>query len=92
MQSAKKVPLRKCVGCQSMFPKRELLRVLLTPDNRLCIDVTGKQNGRGAYLCPNPDCLKVARKRKSLERALKVAIPDALYDELEERLKGALPN
>ncbi len=92
MQSTKKVPLRKCVGCQAMFPKRELIRVLLTPDNRLCIDTTGKQNGRGAYLCLNPECLRIARKRKSFERALKLTIPDALYDELEERLRGALLN
>ncbi len=91
MQPIKKVPLRKCVGCQAMFPKRQLIRVVLTPESHICIDATGKQNGRGAYLCLNPECMKTARKRKSLERALKVSIPEELYDELEERLKGALP-
>lgn len=90
MPTVRKVPQRKCVGCQGMFAKRELIRVVLTPDGDIHIDTTGKQNGRGAYLCANPDCLKQARKRKSLERALKVSIPDPLYDELEQRMEGAV--
>jgi predicted RNA-binding protein YlxR (DUF448 family) len=92
MPRERKVPLRKCVGCQGMFPKRDLVRVVLTPEGELLIDPTGKRNGRGAYLCGNPECLRVARKRKSLERALKTGIPEALYDELAARFEGAAGN
>ncbi|MCL6515601.1 YlxR family protein [Alicyclobacillus sp.] len=86
MQRPRKVPLRKCVGCQEMFPKRSLIRVVLTPEEQILLDATGKRNGRGAYLCPKADCLRQARKRKSLERALKHPIPEGVYDELEARL------
>lgn len=86
MQRPRKVPLRKCVGCQEMFSKRELVRVVLTPEGELRLDLTGKQNGRGAYLCRKRECLQTARKRKSLERSLKTAIPDELYSELEVRM------
>ncbi|MCL6637398.1 MAG: YlxR family protein [Alicyclobacillus sp.] len=89
MQRLRKVPLRKCVGCQEMFPKRELVRVVLTPEGEVALDPTGKRNGRGAYLCARADCLKQARKRKSLERALKQAIPEGIYDELAIRLQEA---
>lgn len=90
MLRVKKVPERKCVGCQGMFAKRDLLRVVLTPEQQIQLDWTGKRNGRGAYLCRNPECLKQAKKRKSLERALKVAIPDALYDELTSHLEEGI--
>ncbi|RIV29354.1 YlxR family protein [Alicyclobacillaceae bacterium I2511] len=83
MQRVRKVPLRKCVGCQTMRPKRELMRVVLTPQGDVVVDGTGKRNGRGAYLCPDPECFKQARKRKSLERALKVSIPVGVLDSLE---------
>jgi uncharacterized protein len=89
MQPVRKVPLRKCVGCQEMFPKRELLRVVLTPEGTLTVDSKGKMNGRGAYLCGNLDCFRLARKRKALERALKVSIPEVLYEEVEQRMQGA---
>lgn len=89
MQPTRKIPLRKCVGCQQMFQKRELLRVVLTPEGSLMVDVKGKQNGRGAYLCGKPDCLQLARKKKALERALKVSVPDTLYNEVEQRFQGA---
>lgn len=91
MQRPRKVPLRKCVGCQEMFPKRELIRVVLTPEGAIELDTTGKRNGRGAYMCNNVACLKTARKRKSLERSLKVSIPDGVHDELEARMEGAKP-
>lgn len=81
----KKIPMRQCVGCGEMKAKKELLRVLKTEDGVL-LDVTGKKNGRGAYICANTECLKKARKSKGLERSLKVAIPDAVYDNLEKEM------
>jgi uncharacterized protein len=86
VQRERKVPLRKCVGCQQMYSKRELIRVVLTPEGEIALDATGKRNGRGAYLCHKVDCLQLARKRKSLERALKTPIPDSIYDELDRQL------
>lgn len=86
VQRQRKIPLRKCVGCQEMFSKRELVRVVLTPEGDIGLDWTGKQNGRGAYLCRKRECLQTARKRKSLERSLKTTIPDELYAELEARM------
>ncbi len=88
VQRQRKVPLRKCVGCQEMFPKRELIRVVLTPEGEIVLDATGKRNGRGAYLCGRPECLRQARKRKALERALKNPVPAGIYDDLEVRLQG----
>ena len=81
----KKIPMRQCVGCGEMKAKKELLRVLKTEDGVL-LDATGKKNGRGAYICANTECLKKARKSKGLERSLKVAIPDAVYDNLETEM------
>lgn len=91
MQRVRKVPLRKCVGCQNMFPKRELVRVVLTPEETIVIDETGKRNGRGAYVCRSPECLKLARKRKSLERALKTSIHSGVYEQLEAMMQGLAP-
>lgn len=90
MQRVRKVPLRKCVGCQEQSPKRDLIRVVHTPEGEVKLDFTGKQNGRGVYLCKKLECLKVARKRKSLERAIKTSIPDAVYDDLEMCLERAV--
>ncbi|MBX5437774.1 MAG: YlxR family protein [Alicyclobacillaceae bacterium] len=81
--------MRKCVGCQQMFPKRELIRIVLGTDGTVSLDPTGKRNGRGAYLCGKPDCLKTARKRKSLERALKSPMPESLYEQLAMHAEGA---
>lgn len=89
LQRPKKMPLRRCVGCQEMFAKRDLIRVVLTPEGDIQLDSTGKRNGRGAYLCKKEACLQLARKRKSLERSLKTSIPDGLYDDLAVRLKEA---
>lgn len=88
MNQVRKVPLRKCVGCQEMRPKRELIRIVHTPEDTLLVDPTGKKNGRGAYLCQQLSCFKMAQKRKSLERALKMSIPVELYEELEQQLEG----
>ncbi|MGN0152223.1 MAG: RNase P modulator RnpM [Wujia sp.] len=83
---AKQIPLRQCIGCREMKPKNELVRIIRTPENNICLDKTGKKNGRGAYLCPNPDCYKKAVKSKGIERALKVEIPDEIYKMIGEEL------
>ncbi len=82
----KKVPVRQCVGCREMIPKKDLLRVIRTPEEEVVLDSTGKQNGRGAYLCRSTECFAKARKSKGLERSLKVSIPDEVYDKLEKEM------
>lgn len=81
---AKKIPLRQCVGCGEMKGKKEMMRVLRTEENEICLDVTGKKNGRGAYICRNRECLQKARKNKGLERSFKMSIPNEVYDNLEK--------
>lgn len=83
----KKVPQRQCVGCREMRAKREMLRVIRTPEEEVVLDATGKKNGRGAYLCQSLDCLKKARKTRGLERSLKVSIPDEVYEKLEKEME-----
>ena len=80
----KKIPLRKCTGCGEMKPKKELVRVVKTPDDEVLIDLTGRINGRGAYICPNAQCLKIARKSKRIEKSFQMQIPDEVYDKMEE--------
>ncbi len=82
----KKIPMRKCTGCGEMKPKKELIRVVRSPEGEVSLDDTGKKPGRGAYLCPNKACLAKARKGKRLERAFEVQIPDAVYEEMNEKL------
>ena len=86
LKAQKKVPQRSCSGCRGKKDKKELVRVLRSPEGEISLDPTGKKNGRGAYLCPKMDCLKLARKQKRLERALGTSIPDAVYQTLEEEL------
>lgn len=81
---AKKIPMRQCVGCGEMKNKREMMRVLKSAEGPIVLDMTGKKNGRGAYLCMTKECLCRARKNKGLERSFKMAIPDDLYDNLEK--------
>ena len=88
MSSNKKVPMRKCVGCQEMKSKKEMIRVIRTSENEFLLDATGKKNGRGAYICPNGDCLSKAIKSKGLERSFKQAIPKEVYETLEKEMKG----
>ena len=83
---AKKVPMRQCTGCREMRSKREMIRVIKTAENEICIDATGRKNGRGAYICPNMECLKLAMKNRGLERSLKTAIPESVYRQLEEEM------
>ena len=82
----KKIPVRQCVGCREMVPKKELLRVIRTPEEEVVLDSTGKMNGRGAYLCKSTECFAKARKTKGLERSLKVSIPEEVYDKLEKEM------
>lgn len=75
-----------CTGCGEMKPKRELIRVVKSPEGQISLDRTGRSPGRGAYVCPNEECLKKARKTKRLERVFAAAIPDEVYDALEKEL------
>jgi len=84
--SVKKVPMRRCTGCGEHFPKRELIRIVRTPDGEILLDEVGKASGRGAYICKKASCLKKARKAKRLESSLEVLIPNEVYDRLEEEL------
>lgn len=93
----RKIPMRKCTGCGEMKEKKQLVRVVKAPDQtnengeilrkgEISVDSTGKKSGRGAYVCPNPECLKLARKARRLERAFSCKIPDEVYEQLEKEL------
>lgn len=82
----KKIPMRKCIGCNESKPKKELVRVVKSPEGEISVDLTGKKSGRGAYICPNAECLKKARKSKRLERLFETEIPDSIYEEAERVL------
>lgn len=84
--NTRKIPLRKCTGCGEMKSKKEMIRVIKTPEDEIVLDTTGKKNGRGAYICNSIDCLKQAIKSKGLERSLKTAIPLEVYEQLESEL------
>lgn len=86
MGGNKKVPMRKCVGCQEMKNKKEMIRVIRTAENEFMLDATGKKNGRGAYLCPDRECLSKAVKTRGLERSFKQTIPDEVYESLEKEM------
>ena len=93
----RKIPMRKCMGCNEMYPKKELVRVVKTrlsgegeqEQYEISLDLTGKKAGRGAYVCKNPECLKKARKKKALERAFSVQISDEVYNAMEEEMLNA---
>ena len=92
----KKIPMRMCTGCGEMKPKKELVRVVRAPERtdengnplppESSLDLTGKKPGRGAYLCRNPECLRLARKARRLERAFSCQIPNEVYDRMEEEI------
>ena len=84
----KKVPLRMCVGCREMKPKKELLRVVKAPDGAVSIDVTGRKPGRGAYVCHSAECLKKAIKQRQLERAFECALGEEVHESLLQELKA----
>jgi predicted RNA-binding protein YlxR (DUF448 family) len=82
----RKQPMRRCTGCGEHFPKKELIRIVRTPEGEILLDEVGKKSGRGAYICKKASCLKKARKAKRLESSLLVSIPNEVYDRLEEEL------
>lgn len=89
MQKPKKIPQRKCVGCQEMKNKQDLIRVVRSPEGAVSLDFKGKLPGRGAYVCPDPACLARARKSRALERAFGEQIPGEVYDQLEKQMGEA---
>lgn len=84
---AKKIPMRQCVGCGEMKNKKEMMRVLKDTQGSIILDMTGRKNGRGAYLCMDGACLIRARKNKGLERSFKMSIPQEIYDKLEKEFE-----
>ena len=84
----KKIPMRQCLGCREMKPKRELIRAVKSPDGEVSLDFKGKMPGRGAYLCFSRDCLEKAVKNHGLERSLKTAVPDEVYERLKKELEN----
>ena len=88
MLKQKKVPMRMCTGCREMKPKRELLRVVRSPEGEISFDLTGRKSGRGAYVCPKQECLKKAIKTRALERAFSAQIPQEIYARLEQEMEA----
>ncbi len=84
----KKIPMRQCLGCREMKPKKELVRVVKTPDKTVTVDLRGKVSGRGAYVCRDPQCLQKAVKSKALERNLEIAIPPEIYEALAQQMEA----
>ena len=85
----KKIPQRQCMGCRERMEKRELIRVVRTPDGQVSLDFGGQVSGRGAYICPKAECLKKAQKSKALDRSLEVTIPEEVYARLEKEIEVA---
>ncbi len=84
----RKIPLRQCLGCNEHKPKKQLLRVVRTPEGEICLDFIGKRSGRGAYICHDVRCLRKARKSGRIDRSLGVEIPAEIYDAMEEQLRS----
>ncbi len=84
----KKIPMRQCLGCREMKAKRELIRAVKSPSGEISLDFKGKAPGRGAYICPNTECLKKAIKAKALEKAFSAQIPDEVYKVLSEQMEA----
>lgn len=85
----KKIPMRQCLGCREMFPKRELIRAVKSPQGEISLDFRGKMPGRGAYVCKKKECLEKAKKSKAFERAFSVSVPDEVYDDLMRQMEGS---
>ena len=81
--------VRKCTGCGEMKPKKELVRVVKSPEGEVSLDLTGRKPGRGAYVCPRVDCLRLARKARRLEKAFSCPIPAEVYDRMEEEFEAS---
>ncbi len=82
----KKMPLRKCIGCQEMKNKKQLIRVVKNKENQFFVDLTGKQNGRGAYICSSSECIDKAIKNKALERTFACQVPKEIYEQMQEAI------
>ena len=82
----KKIPLRMCTGCMEMKPKKELIRIVKSPEGEVSVDLTGKKSGRGAYICKSVKCLKKAVKSHRIDRNLECTIPDEVYEKMEKEL------
>ena len=87
----KKIPMRQCLGCREHKPKKELIRVVRSPEGEVSLDFKGKLPGRGAYVCPQAACLAKARKSRALERAFETALPPEVYEALEQQMEE-VPN
>lgn len=83
----KKIPMRQCLGCREMKPKKELIRIVRSPENEIDLDFKGKAPGRGAYICPDPECLKKAQKSRAIEKAFEMSVPPEIYDRLHRRME-----
>jgi predicted RNA-binding protein YlxR (DUF448 family) len=88
VSTKKRIPQRQCIGCGEMKSKREMIRVLKTPEGDFTLDSTGRKNGRGAYLCPSVECFHKAVKGKGLDRSFKMAIPKEVYEALEKEMEN----
>lgn len=88
MPTVRKVPMRQCVGCKQLKPKKELVRVVKNSEGEISIDLVGKKPGKGAYVCKNSECFKAARKSKSFERSLSCNIPEEVFNAMEAELKA----
>ena len=84
----KKIPMRQCLGCREMKPKGELIRVVRSPEGEISLDFRGKKPGRGAYLCPSPDCLARAKKSRAIERAFSAQVDPEVYAALEGQMQA----
>ena len=85
-QRVRKIPMRQCLGCNEHKPKKELIRVVRTPEGETVLDLVGKKSGRGAYICPKSACFKKARRSKRIENVLECKISEELYDEMEKAI------
>lgn len=86
--ATRKIPLRKCTGCNEMKEKRELVRIVRSPQGEISLDLSGKKPGRGAYICKNAECLRLAKKTKRIERSLECTISPELYDIMEKEIEN----
>ena len=86
MKTKNKIPMRQCTGCREMKSKKEMIRVLKTPEDEIVLDSTGRKNGRGAYVCPSIECLDKAIRNHGIERSLKTSVPEEVYEDLKKEL------
>lgn len=87
-KKVKKIPMRQCLGCNEHKPKKELLRVVRSPEGEISLDFTGKKSGRGAYICRDVKCLRRARKSRRIDKNLECEIPNEVYDSMERELEA----